>query len=1330
MRQKLAYTLNLLIFFAFFPASAVVGLNELAGRPIGTIYSIHQGTSGIWLGGENGLFYVSGDYTTFFGERRNSIFESDIEDLFEDADGRLWIATFGQGMNTFNMQENKFNPIKSPIDSISPYCRNVAGNSSFVVFSCGQQIFKYNLKSKLISQPFDLSDLQITDITSLLYVNENIYFIDNLSRLFVISDTNLIELDLNLEHLTSLYSMYIDDSNRLWVGTSVGVTILDLNNYQNISCLNSAKYNDITSIFAINKSEIWVYQYGFKRIIFNQKREVCESEVVNGLSQIKFNEIFDVELLNNDSFIFSTPIFGLLAYSQVHQSIIELPLIKNDFGAIEYAELRTKNLFIASNIGITLLDLESSKSSLISSHFGFVSDLLFLENGDFIISSDEQGMVYFKELENSEYEANTIKFDSLNGSISSIERLYNGNLILAVLGGQKPGLYEINMGGKVQFYIKNVIPDLLLTTKNKELYIASRFKGIEKLNLETRETVMQAANIGKFNFINNCLIEDTSGTIWLCTDGAGLAYLDELNEELVFVDPELTGGSRHIRELVEDTQGYLWVMTNQGLVRYDHKNKTSITLGKEDGIQDLDFEITASINLPDNQILVAGDTRNYIIDTKIANRYLDKRLLKKSDTVFVDLNVLIREEQGMQSKKLELYKSIENKSFLEFSYDEFLMTLKFAANNFIDRKVLDFEYRLLGFDPSWVGTTSRDSAATFSTLPTGEYEFQVRVVDPKSNATQPINTLKIRILPPFWQTWQAYTVYLIAIILGLVVFLKLRTIHLKKANSKLESDVQGRTVELATSENKIGKMLRHKESLFANASHEIRTPLSLINGPLEALSHLVNDEKASEYLDMAKRNSFRLSQLADQILELSKADSKNFDSKIEYNLFPSIENIVGAFKSIILSNQQQLVFENNASGYGYFLPDSLEKILSNLLNNASKYSPKNTEIYIKTSTVNNRLSIVIADQGTGIKEEDFDAIFERFNRLDNADNTEGAGLGLAVVKELVEANGGEIQVSSQLGEGSEFKLFLPMHEKLEDKKEAFISSANQMIKEKTSTHYPESIINVQQDDRDELPTILIVEDSSDMRSFISHFLSSDYKCETAKDGAEAYQKALELLPDLIVSDLMMPKLNGFEFTQRVRENELTCHIPIIMLTAKGDDNTRIESWSFHVDDFISKPFNNEELKARIANLIFIRRSISKALSDSFMDQKSNPFVLNNSEFYTERDKRFFDKFTTWIENNYADEKISRKHAADAMAVSERQLNRKLVALVEISFSELLRKFRLSKAHKLLAEGVQISLVAYETGFSSPSYFSSCFKEEFGVSPKAFVESLQDDKERK
>jgi signal transduction histidine kinase/DNA-binding response OmpR family regulator len=512
-----------------------------------------------------------------------------------------------------------------------------------------------------------------------------------------------------------------------------------------------------------------------------------------------------------------------------------------------------------------------------------------------------------------------------------------------------------------------------------------------------------------------------------------------------------------------------------------------------------------------------------------------------------------------------------------------------------------------------------------------------------------------------------------------------------------------------------------KSRFFANISHEFRTPLTLIQGPLNQLETEIGSggtglpNRLTRHLKTMRRNTDRLLDLINQLLDLSKLDNGAMQLRVTRgDVLQLVRVITGSFDSLAeLKRIHYHVYYPETTVLGYFDRDKLEKIITNLLSNAFKYTPEGGAVAIRAEIDNNRFRLSIDDSGPGIARKELDQIFDRFYRVEAVESI-GSGLGLALVKELVDLYRGQISVSSEPGRGSRFKISLP------------IDRASFRAEEMTPDHpigdsplfsgFDLADVETPNDTTSadttltELPVALVVEDNADLRRFIADCLNEQYRVLTADSGTEGWQSATAAIPDIIVSDVMMPGLTGLQFTEKLKKDERTSHIPVILLTAKAGQQPKLEGLKTGADDYLTKPFDAPELLTRMANLITQRRLLRKKFAGQI--------ILKPSEITIESaDDRFLQKVMCSIEQHLGNEDFSVEKLADAVAMSRSQLHRKIQALLDKSPSDLLRQTRLFRAKELLQKRAGVpSEVAYQVGFSSHTYFSKAFRDEFGISP--------------
>ena len=507
-----------------------------------------------------------------------------------------------------------------------------------------------------------------------------------------------------------------------------------------------------------------------------------------------------------------------------------------------------------------------------------------------------------------------------------------------------------------------------------------------------------------------------------------------------------------------------------------------------------------------------------------------------------------------------------------------------------------------------------------------------------------------------------------------------------------------------------------KSKFFANISHEFRTPLTLISNPIdEALEDpSITDKKRDKFI-MAKRNSDRLLSLVNQLLDLSKIDAGQLKLHIQKgNITQLISALSDSFSYLAKQKQIQYIVDVKHSDIGaYYDKDAIEKIVINLLSNAIKYTPEHGNVNCSANINNDKLIIEVKNTGQGLKKEELKQVFQRFYQTSEENN--GTGIGLALVKELVELHKGSISVDSELNTWTTFKVILPV-DKQSFKSEQFVDTCTESINVIANT--PLKAIVIDEDINDvedsELPILLIVEDNADLRSLLEHTFDNDYKVITANDGEKGIDLAIEHIPDIIISDIMMPIKNGIELTETLKNDERTSHIPIVLLTAKAGDANELKGIEVGADDYITKPFNSQILITKVSKLIETRQLLQ--------NRYSQELILTPKDIaITKLDEEFLEKVQVVLNVNLVEASFSIEDFSKAVGMSRMQLHRKIKALTGLSASEFIRSQRLKLAAQLLKKSdINISEVGYSVGFNDPSYFTKCFKVAYNCTPTEFA----------
>jgi signal transduction histidine kinase/AraC-like DNA-binding protein/AmiR/NasT family two-component response regulator len=650
---------------------------------------------------------------------------------------------------------------------------------------------------------------------------------------------------------------------------------------------------------------------------------------------------------------------------------------------------------------------------------------------------------------------------------------------------------------------------------------------------------------------------------------------------------------------------------------------------------------------------------------------------------------------------------------LNLAYKNNFPTFNFIGITMNQPQKVRYQYKLEGFDQHWSGITSH-TEAPYGNLPQGNYVFKVKAMNSLGYWSKEYN-YAFTVRPPWWKTWWAYSFYAL-FVSGIIYILFSR--------QRLQYRLNLETLE----SEKLKEVDQLKTRFFANISHEFRTPLTLILGQIDSLKTTIQEQRQLGQLDIADRNARRLLELINQLLDLSKLEARSMV------LQATEKDVVAFMKSIFFSmqlladkKQIQLFFESdNAKIPLYFDPDKLEKIYTNLLSNAWKFTPEGGAITTTISTgSSDYITIGVSDTGAGIPEDSIPLLFDRFYQVDSSltRRQQGTGIGLALVKELVDLHHGHIQVRSRVGEGSTFSIRLPVGRahlstaELMPAKE-FISGDENWPTNWTGaleaqgaviSQFPE--VNVEGNKRAQT-TVLVVEDNPDVRAFIAESLRTmgNHHILQASNGREGLERAREVIPDLILTDVMMPEMDGITFSRLLRADELTSHIPVIMLTAKSGEEEKIEGLQTGIDDYLTKPFNARELLLRVNNLIKIRRELRRRFSSATVIRPAEVSSVSV-------DQIFLKKVIGIIEANIPNEQFGVEPLSAAVNMSVTHLNRKLNALIDQTAGHLIRSMRMQRAADLLLKNVgNVSEIAYMVGFSVPENFSRSFKQQFNCTP--------------
>ena len=810
----------------------------------------------------------------------------------------------------------------------------------------------------------------------------------------------------------------------------------------------------------------------------------------------------------------------------------------------------------------------------------------------------------------------------------------------------------------------------------------------------------------------NVICEDREGNLWIGTE-AGLNKFNKKSE--IFTKYGVKNGlpSEDIAGIVEDDFGKIWISTNKGLSRFDHELNSFKNFDKSSGLQSNVFTVRSCFKDSDGLLYFGGPGGFNMFDP---SEIKDQKVIPKIKiTGFQLFNKFIK--SGPDSP---LENSIEFCDEIILDYEQDVFTFEFAGLEYTNPEKNQYAYIMEGVDPDWVSTDADRRFATYTKLDPGEYTFRVKGSNNDGFWNEAGTSISIIILPPWWKTYWAYAFYFLLFISMIYATWRFQTSRLQLKHQADLDHVQA---------EKLQEMDQLKSRFFANISHEFRTPLTLILGPINKLIEKFKDNDTNSQLQLISRNASRLHQLVNQLLDISKLEAGKMELKTKYeDIIPLLKGLVLSFVSLAETKKLELHFNSFVKTLHLFVDvDKLGKIINNLLSNAIKFTNEGGKVEADISKKGNSVEIKISDTGVGINQERLTKIFDRFYQVDDNQTREfeGTGIGLSLTKELVELHKGKIIVQSEEGKGTTFIVTFPLgkdHLKANEIVEKNNIEKEHLSKLKVNDPQMNNELKVDKVDVDILmstdkPILLIVEDNTDVRNYIKGYFETDYLVIESADGREGLEKSLKYIPDIIISDVMMPKMNGFELLDKLKTDEKTNHVPVILLTAKAADQDKIEGLQIGADDYMMKPFDAEELQVRVKNLIKQRQR----LREHFL--KEGIFDCNDKEI-TSVDKEFLKKTVKIIENHIADTSFGVDIFAEELFMSRQQLRRKLLSIVGESPSDLTRRIRLTKSAKLIEHNFgNISEIAIEVGFNNPAYFAQCFNKQFGMSPSKYEQEL-------
>lgn len=799
--------------------------------------------------------------------------------------------------------------------------------------------------------------------------------------------------------------------------------------------------------------------------------------------------------------------------------------------------------------------------------------------------------------------------------------------------------------------------------------------------------------------------EDAAGRIWVGTRN-GLNLLDSAEGTFRVFREEDGLPDHNIISMQPDDKGNLWISTLNGLSNLKVNAAADTFLFRNydvlDGLQGREFNEHASLRLSSGELVFGGANGFNIFDPDAVVAHRHRYPVVLTNLSLHNQRVSIGE---VHSNRVLLSKALNKSEHISLKHNQNVFSIEFSALNYFHPERTRFRYMLEGFNEQWIETGADNRSATYTNLNPGTYTFRLMAAASDGSWTGNEEArLEVLVIPPFYATAWAYGVYFVLFVL--LVLLLTRIIR-RRAEMKYLRQQEHHEYE------RMRDLDAMKLRFFTNVSHEFRTPLTLILTPAERLLKQVDDVQLKGQLELIQRNARRLLNLVNQLLDFRKLEVDNIKlSPAKGDLVQFIEDTCRSFSDLFDSKQIVFSFEREMPTYlTHFDHDKMEKIVFNLLSNAAKFTPEGGRVAVALeASVPGEIILTVKDSGVGVPKALQDKVFERF--FQNPDNeaamNQGSGIGLSLCSEFVKMHGGEITLDSEVGRGSCFKVRLPLpEERIEKPGNATAVADNEAI-----TSPLQETEDIPSDPS--RPLVLVVEDNHDLRRYLCDNLSASYRVLEAAEGETAWKLAVEQRPQLVVSDIMMPGTDGIALCKRLKADQRTSHIPVVLLTARSSEAHKLEGLEAGAEDYITKPFNYEILELKLERLIALRNDFQRSFAQKFEIKPGEIGI-------TSLDEKFLKRALKTVEKNIGNSEFSVEKMGKELGVSRGHLYNKLVALTGKTPVEFIRIMRLKRAAQYLEKSqLSVSEIAYEVGFNDPKYFSRYFKEEFGMVPSEYA----------
>jgi signal transduction histidine kinase/ligand-binding sensor domain-containing protein/AraC-like DNA-binding protein len=1273
--------------------------NSLSGNALNVVLADKEQPL-IWIGtqrdGLDAYNYETGTFAVFKHKNgdKNSLATDDVTNIIEAGKGKLWVSTYWQGAELFDKRTQTFSHYnKSTV-------KGMPANGIWSMAYDGQGLLYLGQVDQ---------GLTIINVKSRTAVN------------FKHNDNDPASIPDN-----DIRTIYLDSYGQLWIGTHKGLALFNTRTGSFVS-LNSISglpaelvHSNILNIREVG-SNIWVATE-FNGVFVIQKK-AFQPLAIPTFDIIHYQEGFNQEMLSCSSvYCVYSDSFGNVWLGTWGGGVNFISHHPQMFNNIEYGsdlsndEILTNksalsactdlkgNVWIGTDGGgINIFNNGHRKATWTKANGRLADDVInsaFRESDGNLWFGTYSGWVYRVDASSEALR----KVRLLSGDYTDIRCIYENSNHQICLGSSS-GLFIVDkstMAVKAHYDTHNSrLPESLVRSVAQDKYgrywVGTFGGGFAVLSPDMqRATVFNRNHLLTSNTVNH-IIRGVDNKMWVATDdGVACFDINHLGRCRLYQQQDGLLNT-NIHALAQDARGYIWLSTNKGLscilVRqnkiYNFSNGSDIGFGEFNG----------------NAVTTAVDGKMYF-GYNGGVCYFNPADIKPNFRLppvqFTQIEVL----KGI-SNETDRFISLANQRKIELKYDENTFSIGFNVRDNSLKGHVYYAYRLKGLNDTWF-EVGNDQEVTFRNLPYGRYTLEVKARINDKDWGRAHASVTIYVNPPLWLSWWAKLFYFLLILGSAVYLFILYNRYMTRSNLfKMEQANREKEIELNN------ERLR----FYTNIAHELRTPLTLIIGPLDdLLKGSTFTDVVRHKIEMINKNANRLLDLVNQILEFRKAETQNRKLKVvKGNLSQTVKEVGLKFKEANKNPDLCINIDiDDANLVMYYDKEVVTTILDNLLSNAIKYTPTGSIILYLSTKRNLTPAIVdisVIDSGYGIDAKALPHLFDRFYQVGGEHQSSGTGIGLALVKSLSTLHEGSVSASSELGKGSIFTFSLKIDNTYPN------AEHEEGEPEVESEETPEEVENPE---KEELPVILVVEDNHEIAEYIKESFEGIFNVVTTFDGREGLNKALQLTPDVIVSDVMMPEMDGIEMCSKLKNDIRTSHIPIILLTAKDTLQNKEEGYQAGADSYITKPFSSNLLLSRINNLLEIRKRLSEKKSLTQLANKKEEMNV----FINQRDNDFIQRMSAIISENLVEEKLDIGFLSERMNMSSSSLYRKMKALTGLSTNEYIHKVKMEIAEKMLIEQkYTISEIAFKLGFSSPSYFRQCFKDEYKMSPSDYLKKL-------